>query len=907
MKHGDAAGNDLEQKRPFPWAILGVILVAYALYIYQLDGASLWRDEALSFARTQQPVTTILTNRNIVDGVIAPDLHPPLYFLMLSGWRLLVGDSEFALRYLSALFMILATSLFYAVGKRIWGRRSGELAAGMAVFSSFFWWYAQEARMYALVVVESLLLFYTLWPLLLGQARWKQYLSFALTAVALSFTHYSGLFLVAFAIFAWVFVQFQERFRWQRLTALILIGGAALWFLYPHVSELVAAPTFFTFSQRPLWAMTLEAINTFSLGSAGPMENPGWRLLPFIILGLAGAFTSNRRSALRHWQATLIGVGGFVIPLLLFFIASWLQANYSNPRHLTILSIPWYLLMGHGLAMVWRRWRTIAVVVGLGALTASVPALTQTINNPTIVKDDVRGLARYIEARAQPGDAIIWHNAVMMVTYKYYALDLPYESIPSYGSQNVEKTLERLETRANLSQRIWFVDSPGPYYFDKNIVRDWLDTNMVRADSADFPASWESLLVRLYHWPQTSLPTDTSLQADLQEGAYHILAAASENTAIAGEGMWWSVLWAATETAVPPPSACLHLRDSANVIWASGCAPLIMPQNQEADTKNPLTQQLWLALPDGLAPIPYTIELALDNAVQKIGVITVMAANTSAAEPIVQYENGLSLVGLEWDNEQFRAGLWAVGNLVWQTDALLEPGLRTTIRFVDWLGRSAAEQKAALGPVDYPAEQWRVGDSVRSFVGIRLPVDANGRYRVQIQLTDQNGNPLSRSWKTIGRVQIEPWLTTRQLPDVVPYRPENIFWGENISLAGYDAIREEDEVTVKLYWKAEGEIDRDYGVFVHIGQAGMPPVAQSSAEPASWMRPTTSWRAGEIVEDVHVIQIPPGVNIEENIIFVGLYEIDSPEVRIPVTAVGEPVPNNAWPLALPDSKLGDED
>ncbi len=79
---------------------------------------------------------------------------------------------------------------------------------------------------------------------------------------------------------------------------------------------------------------------------------------------------------------------------------------------------------------------------------------------------------------------------------------------------------------------------------------------------------------------------------------------------------------------------------------------------------------------------------------------------------------------------------------------------------------------------------------------------------------------------------------------------------------------------------------------------------QSSGGPANWTRPTTSWRRGEIIEDVHTIQLPPDLNMKENRIFVGMYEIDNPDVRVPITALNEPVSDNAWPLETGDWELG---
>jgi hypothetical protein len=403
-------------KRPFwHWSngvILGLTLVAFALYLYQLDGQSIWRDEALSIVRARQPLSLLLANRNVVQGVESPDLHPPLYFLLLRGWRTLAGESEFALRFPSLVAAVLSIALFGRVGRRIWGRETGLWAAALATLSPFYLWYAQEIRMYTLLVWESLLLLYTLWPLLQAKVPPRDYAWFGLVAAVTVYTHYTGVFLVAFTVLAILAVRLRlsqaarlrlshtarlrlshtarlrlshtarlrlshtarlrlshtARLGWWRTVAVLVVIAILAIPLYASAWELLTAHGFIAFTERRPWKILYEAVNTFSLGSAVPLADPGWRLLPFVLLALLGALTLYVRPPHRRWRAALIGAGGLVITLALFYLASLLQFNYSNPRHLTMLSAFWFLLMGHGLTTLRRRAWSLAVVVGVSAL-----------------------------------------------------------------------------------------------------------------------------------------------------------------------------------------------------------------------------------------------------------------------------------------------------------------------------------------------------------------------------------------------------------------------------------------------------------------------------------------------------------------------------------------------------------
>ncbi|MFZ0548329.1 MAG: hypothetical protein WAM60_22975, partial [Candidatus Promineifilaceae bacterium] len=79
----------------FLLAAIVILLLAAGLRFYRLDAQSFWNDEGNSARLSERSVPLI------IDGT-ASDIHPPLYYLLLRGWRELVGETEFGLRSLSA-------------------------------------------------------------------------------------------------------------------------------------------------------------------------------------------------------------------------------------------------------------------------------------------------------------------------------------------------------------------------------------------------------------------------------------------------------------------------------------------------------------------------------------------------------------------------------------------------------------------------------------------------------------------------------------------------------------------------------------------------------------------------------------------------------------------------------------
>ena len=104
-----------------------LLLLATGLRFHHLDAQSFWNDEGNSARLSERAIPAIL------EGT-ASDIHPPLYYLLLHGWRALLGDSEFALRALSAFAGVLTVAAVAALAKRRGAGERGGRGAGENAF-----------------------------------------------------------------------------------------------------------------------------------------------------------------------------------------------------------------------------------------------------------------------------------------------------------------------------------------------------------------------------------------------------------------------------------------------------------------------------------------------------------------------------------------------------------------------------------------------------------------------------------------------------------------------------------------------------------------------------------------------------------------------------------------------------
>jgi len=95
-----------------------------------------------------------------------------------------------------------------------------------------------------------------------------------------------------------------------------------------------------------------------------------------------------------------------------------------------------------------------------------------------------------------------------------------------------------------------------------------------------------------------------------------------------------------------------------------------------------------------------------------------------------------------------------------------------------------------------------------------------------------------------------------------------------------------------LWWRATAAPPADYTIFVQLFDATGALLAQADAPPNDGLSPTSIWREGDVIEDVH--RFPAGTVIPpDGRILIGAYRPDTGE-RAPATQEGAPLPDNAY-------------
>lgn len=147
-----ARARQLTARKPFfiDLVALGGLTGVLAFLWGRGRGVWFWIDEGIAVGISSQPLTSI-------PGLLRQDGAPPLYYLLLHLWMSVFGSSEAATHFLSLLFALAVVPAALWAGWSLFGRRAGWICAVLAALNPFLSYYANETRMYSLLVLLGLL------------------------------------------------------------------------------------------------------------------------------------------------------------------------------------------------------------------------------------------------------------------------------------------------------------------------------------------------------------------------------------------------------------------------------------------------------------------------------------------------------------------------------------------------------------------------------------------------------------------------------------------------------------------------------------------------------------------------------------------------------------------------------
>ncbi len=458
---------------------VGLLLVAFALRLFRLGDQNVWWDEGLAIWAVRKPwlETTLWT---------AADVHPPLFFWTLWPWVRLVGQGEFAARYITVAWAMLSVVLCYVLGRRLGGGPVGVLALALLAVSRFEIWWSMEMRMYMLAGTAVLAAAYALVRWLdegaaagpgreAGGRRWLP--AHLLAALAAMYTVY--LSAVAVVIFNLVVLTgaLSRRVSPRRLSVWLGAQIALVVLFLPWLTLALPRMQSWTSIREPvpagfvtrLWATLLAT------GVSTDLDEVRWATAVFwlaALVGFAMLFTRFARGAsrtvssedgwdspapIRFLSAGLLGLF-LLLPPLAVWAATQPRSFFYSPqveaRYLLPFAAPVYVLVAWAVVTAFRRLRPLGVLLGVGVV---LPLLVHLPGyyTPRRLTGDLYAMSLAIWSQAEPGDVVLLVSGNRYPLFRYY-YDQPW--VRAVGGSSYEYPWDRPPRWAERPEVIEFPD-----------------------------------------------------------------------------------------------------------------------------------------------------------------------------------------------------------------------------------------------------------------------------------------------------------------------------------------------------------------------------------------------------------------------------------------------------------------
>ncbi|GAB4278900.1 MAG: glycosyltransferase family 39 protein [Candidatus Promineifilaceae bacterium] len=910
--------------------ILFVILLGFALRIHNAQMYGFWTDEGLTPLRSGYNIPEILSNRITIQEGITKDTHPPLFFLLIHFSRGLFGESDFAYRYPSLLAGVLLIPLLFQFGRKLHGRSLGMIAALLTAVNPLYIWYANEARMYTLLVLITTAATYVLWSLVRQVEQSKNLpvkkvikpLTLYIILIFLGFyTHYTTAFLIIGQGLLLTWLLWQAGYKRIILATAVI----ALLITIPILPYLIQR--FFTgheanFYYVSPWIMLQDVVRFFSWGRSMDFSAPTtmWLNIGAALLLFTGLYAANRlirRIFLLIWlMAVVLGLmaGSLVKPM------------YQGVRHIMIGSPAFILLVAWSIIFLYKKGNTrfpqtalpgmfVSGLALLMVLTGSVTAVTNYYNG-RYGKDDFRALIQYVEAHASTNDLFLYNDAILLPMHHHYRQrqDIAATASPIYPTTAAHTSPAQLQQLAAQYDHIWFVTNPpADGRDDDGLVQQWLDDNLLLIDGKIFPSETVEVHVRAYDTgPITTMgiPANARPTTLAMPNGPALVGLVLPEEPVTLPAIWLDGYWQGSE---PEELAGIRwqLQAPNGRMLSQTTETLLTRPGHTWDTHAFNRRSYILPLPAGIPPGTYTIwaqPILLTEIPQpladarpvaelSIGITTVPLSTWPVGAPQISFNNGVALQRIQLADAVIYPGNALPFTLFWQINS--DQPLTDLQYRLDIIGAGGAIRRQSGQVGAEWLTQWQPGQHLQEETGLYLPPDVTpGTYSLRWQLIEAGQPvpgrpflwPFATQSVTVGKVTVEPWPLVTAVPETA--HPIHAQVGNSIQLAGYELSRPTDgQLVVTLYWQAQANITQNWLSFIHLVNENGEIVAQSDFVPANGLRPTAGWRQNEVITDPHTLILPPSLPPGQYILTAGLFDAET-GIRPSISINAAPQPDN---------------
>jgi mannosyltransferase len=463
-------------------------VVFFGLRLYRIGFYNFWYDEVFTIYYSGHPWNNI---------------NAPLYGILLHFWRKLFGISELSLRFPSLIFSFLSVILTYFLGKKLFGRKTGLLAAMIMGISPFQLWYAQEARDYSMLLFMGTASTYLLIQALDKQTI-KHWFGYIVVSAGALYTSYFFSLLFA-AHFVYIFFSKQKR-RFKRLIPFLIVIFSFS-FYYARFNNKFQDVFRGFWIPQPNFQSLLITIENFLLGYNGNVFSYATASI-LAVVGLLPALMKLKNKELK--PPVLFCACLFLAPIVFAFIFSRLVFSIYIDRGFITLTPYFYLLLSWGVInFKYRKQQIVYLTILVFLMLASVGGYhqhympTSSLHHTGVhPKKPIKPLVEFLEQNTTSNDKIFYTHEGIGLPFNYYAkrndkqyfLMIPGKAVSPYSLEPVSHgvPVEHLSHFDFTYLWVMFGDWPRDGSLDDNsmAVKKFLDEHFELKLNREFDGIW---------------------------------------------------------------------------------------------------------------------------------------------------------------------------------------------------------------------------------------------------------------------------------------------------------------------------------------------------------------------------------------------------------------------------------
>ena len=362
-----------------------IFLVTSMIVLPNIIRESLWVDEIWSATAVKTQSLNLMFSEFILK-----DVHPPLYHIILYYWERIIGSSDFDLRILSYFFIIISLIASYLLLKKFFTHRIAVLFVVLSAFTPSILYYAQEARMYALLYalanIVSILFFIFIAKLKNNQKIEKKLIiTYSIIGVLICYTHFFGyliIFSLSSVVILYSIILKRNNSTKKLIIHSLLIGfSGILWLIFHFYFGNIGSKT-----QGNFWIGNDIRSIILNFSTLLAVNKYGVAILIILNIPFLMSFSKLLNSVKKH----LI----LLYPIILLFLTSYLislNTPIITERNLIVV-IPLILLFQSFLFFEFYNDKKIYIVYYLVGLS-----MLGTYENFTYKKQNFIDASKYID------------------------------------------------------------------------------------------------------------------------------------------------------------------------------------------------------------------------------------------------------------------------------------------------------------------------------------------------------------------------------------------------------------------------------------------------------------------------------------------------------------------------------